>query len=205
MPVPKAETKYYEKDAVNRTIDNIINTLEGELNESDFNKVACAASVQSGIEQYRQTHNEKQDLALCSNEHKSDRLGRHLEDKFGPRPPRVHAHAIVAGKHRYAATLKLRMAKLGIGVDDVDNGCWLPENTAATPHPQMKSAPPHSRIHRYNYYFWIFFRMKQIADTDKFRKALKLTALELYQGSFPKYVMLKKGLGLPDKGKVRGI
>ena len=47
--------------------------------------------------------------------------------------------------------------------------------------------------------------MRQIADTDKFRKALKLTALELYQRSFPKCVMLKKGLGLPDKGKVRGI
>ncbi len=47
--------------------------------------------------------------------------------------------------------------------------------------------------------------MKQIAENDKFRKALKLTTLELYQSSFPKYVMLKKGLGLPDKGKVHGI
>ena len=72
-----------------------------------------------------------------------------------------------------------------------------PESTAATPHPEMPKAPPHSRIHRYNYYFWIDSRMKSITEENKFRKALKFTALNLYQAKFPDYVMLKKGCGLP--------
>lgn len=201
MPIPCLETKYVEKDLVDRCIDGIIDILNGELSESDFNKVACTASVQSGIEQYRQSCSERSDQSLRSEEHRSERLGRHLEQKFGRRPAKSHAHAIVAGKHKYSATLRLRMSKLGIGVDDVDNGCWLPENSAATPHPAMPKAPPHSRIHRYNYYFWIFSRMRRITDTAKFRNALKLTALDLYQASFPKYVMLKKGLDLPSGGR----
>lgn len=197
MPIPETQTKYYEKDLTTRTIDNIIHTLKGELNESDFNKVACAASIQSGIEKYRMSCDERSDIALRAEEHKSERLGVHLEEKFGSRPARCHAHAIVAGKHKYAVNLRLRMAKLGIGVDDVDNGCWLPENTAATPHPEMPKAPPHSRIHRYNYYFWIDSRLKSIVEENNFRRGLKFIALSLYQAKLPDYLMLKKGQGLP--------
>lgn len=198
MTIPQAQTKYYEKDLTSRTIDNVLNTLEGELNGSDFNKVTCAASIQSGIEQYRMSCSDKTDIALRSEEHRSDRLGVHLEEKFGTRPARCHAHAIVAGKHELAAPIRLRMAKLGIGIDDVDNGCWLPESTAATPHPQMPKAPPHSRIHRYNYYFWLNNRFSSVNKEDVFRFKLKGTALDLYKAEFPSFVMLKKGQGLPQ-------
>ena len=202
MPIPRAQPKYYERDLTTRTIDNIINTLEGELRDSDFNKVSCAASIQFGIELQKQSYNERSDVSLPSAEHKSERLARNLEQKFGPRPSKVHAHAMVAGKHKLAARLRLRMEELKIGIDEADNGCWLPENSAATPHPLMKKAPPHSRIHRHNYYFWLDAQLINITDATKFRNRLKLTALSLYQGSFPPYVMLKKGQGLPNGGRV---
>ena len=140
--------------------------------------------------------------ALREEEHNSATLGRHLEEKFGPRPPRCHAHAIVAGKHPLAAPLRLMMSRLSIRIDDVDNGCWLPENTAATPHPSFPKAPPHSRIHRYNYYFWIRTRLSTITKENNFRNNLKFIAQMLYTGDIPDYLLLPKGVSLPNQGRI---
>ncbi len=188
-------TKFYEKDAVDRTIDNVLKTIDGELSQSDLNKVAVAASVESGISRYRTQASGMSLQALESEEHDSSRLSAHLVEKFGARPPRVHAHAIVAGKHKLCAPLRLAMAMLKVRIDDVDNGCWLPESSAATPHPAMPSAPPHSRIHRFNYYSWISSKLTPVRRSEGLsRTNLKLIAKDLYTGSFPEYVMLPKGV-----------
>ena len=197
MPIPEAQPKYYELNVVDRTIANIVDKLDSEISPSELNRVSVAASVQSGIEKYRSDATDMSLLALSTEEHKSERLGLHLVEKFGARPARCHAHAIVAGKHQYAAQLRLIMAALKIRIDDVDNGCWLPENSAATPHPAMPAAPPHSRIHRYNYYFWLRSRLGSLTKADMFRTGLKIIAKSLYTGKMPDYVMLKKGAGLP--------
>lgn len=197
MPVPHVLTKYYELNLVDRTIINIVEKLQGELTLSEINQVKVMASVQSGIESYREETAKKNSQSLRSEEHKSHILGKHLEEKFGPRPARTHAHAIVAGKHPLAAAIRLIMSKLKIGIDDVDNGCWLPENIAATPHPAMPKAPPHSRIHRYNYYFWINSLLSSHRQADAFRNRLKLISQMLYTGNMPEYVMLPKGKDLP--------
>lgn len=175
---------------------HIVETLEGEITLGHMNQVAVAASVQNGIERYREKASKLSAQSLRTEDHQSPLLGAHLEEKFGPRPQKVHAHAIVAGKHQLAAQIRLRMASLKIGIDDVDNGCWLPENSAATPHPAMPDAPPHSRIHRYNYYFWINSRLASVAQNQTFRNRLKLIAQMLYTGRMPDYVMLPKGQGL---------
>lgn len=198
MPVPQVLVKYYELNLVDRTIVNIIERLQGELTLSDINQIKVTASVQSGIDAYREAAAKRNSQCLKSEEHKSQLLGQHLEEKFGSRPARTHAHAIVAGKHPLAAAIRLIMSKLKIGIDDVDNGCWLPENTAATPHPAMPKAPPHSRIHRYNYYFWISSILSSHRNADAFRSRLKLIAQMLYTGNMPEYVMLPKGKGLPS-------
>ena len=197
MPRPEPIPKYNELNLVDRTIARIVETLDKEISQSDFNKVAVMASVQSGIDRYRQKARDMTTPALETEQHKSVALGKHLEEKFGPRPPRTHAHAIVAGKHQLAAPLRLAMAFLKIRIDDVDNGCWLPENTAATPHPAMPKAPPHSRIHRYNYYFWISSRLTPVAENETlFRTGLKILAREMYTGSHPDYLLLPKGRGI---------
>ncbi len=199
MAQPEILKKYYELDLVDRTIVNIVETLEDEIKPADINKVKVAASVQAGLklQQYRKDVDNMDPLALRKEDHSSPRLGFHLEEKFGARPNRVHAHAIVAGKHPLAATARLRMSKMGIRIDDGDNGCWLPENSAATPHPAMPHAPPHSRIHRYNYYFWLSSKLDGIREGDLFRTNLKIIAQQLYTGKMPDYVMLRKGTGLP--------
>lgn len=200
MPIPEKLPKYYEKDLLDHVIDRTV-AQEGELTAADLNKAVVAAQVQCGIDQYLAAAKGMSSDELRAESHDSARLSRHLEAVGQKRPPRCHAHAIVAGKHEYAAILRVIMAKLQIRIDDPDNGCWLPENTAATPHPAFPKAIPHSRIHRFNYYFWLRTRLGSIRQEGAFRITLKLTARHLHERTFPEYVMLKKGHGLPEGGR----
>jgi len=134
-------------------------------------------------------------------EHRSRLLAKHLTLSGDPRPNKFcHAHAIISGAHTLAAESRAILAWLGVRIDDPDNGCWLPENTAAkTRMPRrLMSAVPHSRIHRYNYYFWL----SQIISTtlksqNQLRQALNMIEARLQAGTPPQYVMLPKGTGLP--------
>ena len=199
MPIPEKHIKYYEKDLLEHALDNVA-AGDDPLSPANRNKVATAAQVQMGIDLYRMAAKGMSEDQLLGEGHNSAVLGFHLEQAYGPRPPRCHAHALVAGKHRYAAELRLLMAILKIRIDNVDNGCWLPENTAATPHPSFPGAPPHSRIHRYNYFFWIFSRLGNLDDEGLFRTNLKVISDILQQGHMPHYVLLPKGVGLPTNG-----
>lgn len=199
MAMLEPTTKFAEKNHLDRTLDRILANLDKDepITASHLGQITVAAQVQTGLDRYRAGVSRMSTRALEVERHDSARLGQHLVEKFGPRPPRCHAHAIVAGKQTYAAELRLAMAMLKIRIDDVVNGCWLPENTAATPHPAFPSAPPHSRIHRSNYYFWISTQLAPfVRNKGMFEMRLKLIARMLYTGKFPKYVMLPKGQGL---------
>jgi hypothetical protein len=201
MPIPEKPTLYAEMNLLDKVIANILSQNKG-ITQSDLNRVTVAAQVQTGIDKYREEAKGMTKEAFLSEEHNSLRLGWHLQEQYGSRPPRCHAHAIVAGKHHLSAPLRLVMAKLQIRIDDVDNGCWLPENTAATPHPAFPSAPPHSRIHRHNYYFWIDSRLSPIRNEGLFRTNLNLIAKMLITGTFPSSVLLPKSAGLSNGGRL---
>jgi len=95
------------------------------------------------------------------------------------------------------ASLVVVLAWLKLRIDDPDNGCWLPENTAATPYPLFKNAVPHSRIHRYNYYKWLqsIITLQNMKTQDRLRTALRLIGRQLQERTFPPDVMLPKGKG----------
>lgn len=190
---------YYQQDLLDRAIAEFSNG-DGEVSQQDLNRVAVAAQVQSGIDRYRAQAEGMSLDSLRGEAHDSSRLARHLEESGKRRPAKCHAHAIVAGKHEHAAVLRALMARLKIRIDDTDNGCWLPENTAATPHPAFPKAIPHSRIHRYNYFFWIRSRLESMRKPDLFRLDLKLIGQRLQERTCPEYVMMKKGVGLPGRG-----
>lgn len=201
MPIPDKTLKYHEKNLLDHMIDRVSNQ-ENEPTAADLNNVVVAAQIQSGIEKYRAEANSMTTVGLRDEEHNSQRLGEHLAETGNRRPARCHAHAIVAGKHHHAAVLRTIMARLKIRIDDPDNGCWLPENTAATPHPAFPAAVPHSRIHRYNYFFWIRMRLSSIRKDVLFRAGLQEIARHLHQRTFPSYVINKKGVGLPNGGRL---
>lgn len=141
IPLPQQPIPHYLKDPLDLVIENTLNQ-DRPVTQVDLNRVRTIAQVLYGIEKYRANVVAKTTQELLAEEHSSARLGYHLVEAYGPRPARCHAHALVAGKHKLCGELRLLMAKLRIGIDDVDNGCWLPENTAATPHPVYPKAPP---------------------------------------------------------------
>ncbi len=163
--------------------------------QADMNNVAVSASIQLGLDKYRKAAETMSRLELRSEKHDCNRLARFLEATGQPRPNRCHAHAIVSGAHKEAAQLRAVLAWLKLRIDDPDNGCWLPENTAATPHPLFPKAVPHSRIHRYHYYAWLnrIINSQFISNQANLRQALKLIAQQLQERTFPPYVMLPKG------------
>lgn len=200
MPLPEQPTPHYLKDPLDLVIERTA-ANENPLTQSDINKVMVAAQIQDGIERYRMKTTARTSKELFVEEHNSARLGRHLVERFGARPAHCHAHAIVAGKHKHAAHARLIIAKFKIGIDDPDNGCWLPESVAATPHPSFPKAPPHSRIHRHNYFWWVRSRMAPLTMSTQCRSQLQLLSRMLHTGQFPEYVMLPKGTGLPKGAK----
>ena len=200
MPLPEKILKYHEKTLLDHAIDQVA-TQKNDPSTVDLAGVAVAAQVFTGIEKYQAEASSMQGSSLRAEEHDSALLGKHLVNVGKNRPANCHAHAIVAGKHHNAAILRALMARLKIRIDDPDNGCWLPKNTAATPHPEFPKAVPHSRIHRFNYYFWLRHRLGSIRKSTLFRKDLEIIAKHLHERSFPEYVMLKKGQGLPAGGR----
>ncbi|VUD48320.1 hypothetical protein TDB9533_01210 [Thalassocella blandensis] len=99
---------YQHKDFLERTLDTIIAKVnqgiadtknKSNVTQLDLNQVKSAAQVQEQLDKYRAAGEGMDFKALRSEEHNSATLGKHLVERFGFRPNRCHAHAIVAGRH----------------------------------------------------------------------------------------------------------
>jgi len=191
---------YALKDKTERIIDQF--ALLKKPTQADLNRVKVEAQVQFGIEKYRAGAADMEETELIAEKHDSARLSRHMEEACDPRPNNYcHAHAIVAGKHPEAVKLRAVLAWQKMRIDDAHNGCWLPRNTAAKAHmpARLRNAVPHSRIHRFNYYFWLNTRIT-LASTPTFDALVHVLGLiegALQNSAFPSYVMKRKGAGLP--------
>lgn len=200
MAIPHVSKPYALKDKTERIVDNFAMLENPTL--ADLNRVKVEAQVQFGIEQYRAGAIDIDEIELEAERHDSARLARHLEEACDPRPNKYcHAHAIVAGKHPEAVKLRAVLAWRKMRIDDPHNGCWLPQNTAAKVHmpKRLSNAVPHSRIHRFNYYFWLNTRIT-LASAPTFEALAHILGLvesALQNSAFPDYVMKRKGVGLP--------
>ncbi|WP_444945513.1 AHH domain-containing protein [Microbulbifer sp. VTAC004] len=166
--------------------------------EADLNAVLVVGQVEDGIAKmlgYILDGLGMSRSELEKEAHISQNLGERMALSNDSKPhPKCHAHAIVSGAHPKAVTLRAVLAKFKLRIDDPDNGCWLPENTAAKmlmPR-SLKDAVPHSRIHRNNYYFWLssYIKMSITKDQSHLRFQLSMIENSLKTSSFPPYVML---------------
>ena len=199
MAIPQRTKRFHEMDRVERSEEAFAN--KASVTYMDLVSVAITAQVEMGIDRYRMEAEALKQKELRSEEHQSARLAKHLEECGDPRPnDKCHAHAIVSGHHRNAAPMRAILARHKIRIDDAYNGCWLPENTAALAHmpDRLKNAIPHSRIHRYNYYFWLgtMINLNKTPAPDDLKYTLKTIGLQVQAGAQPDYVMLKKGEGI---------
>lgn len=200
MSFPRDDKKAYQKDSLDIAIDRFA-MLENPT-RSDLNLVRVTAQVERGLDKYRAAAMDMTVDELEDEKHQSHLLAHFLAISGDPKPnSKCHAHAIISGAHRYAAELRAMMAWLKLRIDDPDNGCWLPQNTAAKAcmPARLKRAVPHSRIHRFNYYFWLNTLIDPAITGTKedLCSALKMIAMRLQSGTEPKYVMKRKGEGLP--------
>ena len=188
------------KDKVEISIDQyaaLENPTQGHLNY-----VKVVAQVEQQLDVYRMRGNKFDEETLQAEEHQSKVLGAFMAATGDPRPnEHCHAHAIVSGAHKDAAELRATIAWLKLRIDDPHNGCWLPRDTAAKVKmpERLRNAIPHSRIHRYNYYFWLNRVINPVATEtkEKLIEALNMVEMRLQKGKTPPYVMNKKGEGLP--------
>jgi hypothetical protein len=200
MTYTRDDKKVYQKDRLDLAIDRFAKIERPTRN--DLNLVKITAQVERGLDRYRADAMRMSIDELEDEGHQSSLLAHFLAVSGDPKPsPKCHAHAIVSGAHRSAAELRAVLAWLKLRIDDPDNGCWLPENTAAIAHmpSHLRKAVPHSRIHRFNYYFWLNTLIDPAITSSQadLRRTLSMVATRLQSGSQPIYVMNKKGDGLP--------
>jgi hypothetical protein len=147
------------------------------------------AQITQRLEEYQGFVESPQYNLLNEDEHQSQRLGENMRalGRFKP-TERYDAHAIVSGTHVRAALARIKLAQVRIGLDEPDNGVWLPRsgkdayksNCWATP-----GAVPHSRTHRKTYYAWVARELTPLATNHQVKERLRLIGHRLETGEIP--------------------
>lgn len=106
-----------------------------------------------------------------------------------PKPSgEVDAHHIVSARSKNAYASRNLLYGWGIGINDVDNGVFLPRNRKVTVvDPSLKNAVKHSVVHTRLYHLSVFNELKQahINDCAGGRDRLRGIRLDLIDGTFP--------------------
>ncbi len=114
-------------------------------------------------------------------------LARNLDrESKAERPDNVCAHHVVASKDDRAKESRDIIFKWGIGINDTDNGVYLPR-FKNIPVPSMPNAPLHGPIHTERYYTAVAGRLifGKPQDTPACRVILQTIKKKLVDGSFP--------------------
>jgi hypothetical protein len=104
----------------------------------------------------------------------------------GVRPKESDAHHIVAQDDARGRQSRFYLFNWGIGINDADNGVFLPRFARARKDP-LANAAIHQTIHTDTYHFTVTARLLAVAkDTVEIgRKALRKMRAELTAGTFP--------------------
>jgi hypothetical protein len=115
-------------------------------------------------------------------------LSNNMMDSGQTRPDDVAAHHIVAWQHRDAFPSQRLLFGWGIGINDADNGVYLPRFRKSAV-PSLPQAHKHSSLHTWVYYTQVFGRLVLIEPERKNspagRGALREIKSELVAGVFP--------------------
>lgn len=133
-------------------------------------------------------------ILAAEDHHPTDKLANFMRAMGRPQPAiRFTAHHIVmgAGRTEDAANSRIEMHMHGIGINDPDNGVWMPMTRADKGHWAYKHAASHSQIHTKNYQRWVWANVQFKDDEYAFRDALDKIRNQLKAGKQPKQVTEK--------------
>ena len=108
-------------------------------------------------------------------------LGENLEDAGISRPADSAAHHIVAGSDARAAEARAILQQEGIGINDAENGVFLPKNSSV---PNPTGAQVHSTVHTNIYYNAVNSALRN-AMPGTIADVLADIADQLLAGTFP--------------------
>ena len=104
------------------------------------------------------------------------------------RPERVAAHHIVSWQHGEAFASQELLFGWGIGINDVDNGVYLPR-FKTTNVPSLPDARKHSPLHTFIYHSEVYGRLVLVEpareNEEAGRQVLRGIKTELVAGAFP--------------------
>jgi hypothetical protein len=113
-------------------------------------------------------------------------LGFNMGEANNDRPKGVAAHHIVSRKPALAHPAQMLLFAWGIGINDVDNGVYLPR-FATTVVPSLPNASKHSKIHTGVYHLAVFGRLAEVRKQPSTvgREVLRGIKGELEADTFP--------------------
>lgn len=97
-----------------------------------------------------------------------------------PRPVDACAHHIVAHRDSEATGSRTLLYRWGIGINDADNGVFLPSKGIGLPgHP---NAPRHDPHHRAAYHVAVYVQLRRGRDVESGRQRLRSIKTQLLSG-----------------------
>jgi len=127
------------------------------------------------------------DCERRSNESHADSLARTIKnDTKVAKPTGIAAHHVVASRDPDALPSRLMLFGWGIGINDADNGLYLP--CKGVPRPKgLKKATLHDYIHTYRYHYAVNARLIDVDETDTAGARVQLKAMkrEILADQFP--------------------
>ena len=117
----------------------------------------------------------------------SDTLARNIKNQTGvAKPLGAATHHIVACTEPLAAGSRAKIFGWGLGINDADNGVYLPISRKSVVA-SLPTATPHGPIHTEKYHLNVFARLRLVAATDPEAGRARLRAMksEMVAGVFP--------------------
>lgn len=131
--------------------------------------------------------------SLLNQKHDSKRLGENMRAAGRPKPTdRYDAHAIISGIHERATASRILMATVQVGIDEHQNGAWLPRSgydARKSNNWAMEKAVPHSRTHRKSLYAFIERRIRSKTTGEAMRYELLQIGKRLESGTLPSNIL----------------
>lgn len=142
--------------------------------------IRVQAQVQERLEIYRSSARKDSDNDWVFEEctKSTGRLVQFMEVSGDAKPAKnCHAHHIVPVTGKKTAEqvdARLALHEAGVGINDPQNGVWLPARIDDVPHylPTLKDALPHLPLHTKAYEVWVSRRIDAAYDEPSARMAL---------------------------------
>lgn len=170
--------------------------VDNRLRQEDIREKICYENGKTMPPRAREMFMQalRADLAVRGNSGHARLLRRNMIDAGTPVPAakptgHVSAHHIVASLDEEAADSRMLLFGWGIGINDADNGVFLPRYRVSSMLNEP-AATKHSNVHTKVYHHQVFIRLDAAADMDADdqkigRSALRKIRGELLQGAFP--------------------